>query len=59
MSRSTRNAGHSFLNDAYNGPLAFRTVFRPLLKLAHAGPEPTAAADAWRRIDEFAAEHLG
>lgn len=51
-------AGHSFLNDAYNGPLPFRTVFRPVLKLTHAGPEPVAAADAWRRIEEFFAEHL-
>jgi carboxymethylenebutenolidase len=53
------SAGHSFLNDAYNGPLALRTVFRPALKLAHVGPEPVAAADAWRRIEEFFAEHLG
>jgi carboxymethylenebutenolidase len=52
------SAGHSFLNDAYNGPLPFRTVLRPVLKLAHAGPEPIAAADAWRRIEEFFAEHL-
>jgi carboxymethylenebutenolidase len=52
------SAGHSFLNDAYNGPLAFRTLLRPLVMLAHAGPEPVAAADAWRRIEEFFAEHL-
>ena len=53
------SAGHSFLNDAYNGPLALRTVFRPLLKATHVGPEPVAAADAWRRIEAFFAEHLG
>jgi carboxymethylenebutenolidase len=53
------SAGHSFLNDAYNGPLPMRTVFRPLVKLAHVGPEPVAAADTWRRIEEFFAEHLG
>ena len=34
-------------------------VFRPLAKLSHAGPEPVAAADAWRRIEAFFAEHLG
>jgi carboxymethylenebutenolidase len=48
-------AGHSFLNDAPNGPRAFR----PLAKLMHAGPEPLAAADAWRRIEAFFTEHLG
>ena len=53
------SAGHCFLNDAYNGPLAMRTVFRPLLKATHVGPEPAAAADAWRRIEEFFAKHLG
>ena len=48
-------AGHAFLNDALNGP----RVIRPLAKLMHAGPEPVAAADAWRRIEAFFAEHLG
>jgi carboxymethylenebutenolidase len=47
-------AGHSFLNDAPNGPL----LMRPLLKVAHMGPEPDSAADAWRRIEEFFAAHL-
>jgi carboxymethylenebutenolidase len=47
-------AGHCFLNDKQNGPLPFR----PIAKLAHAGPEPTSAADAWRRIEAFFAEHL-
>ena len=40
-------AGHCFLNDKPNGPL----LFRPVAKLAHAGPEPVSAADAWRRIE--------
>ena len=48
-------AGHAFLNDKPNGPLAFR----PVVKLTHAGPEPVSAADAWRRIEAFFAEHLG
>jgi carboxymethylenebutenolidase len=48
-------AGHCFLNDKPNGPL----LFRPVAKLAHAGPEPVSADDAWRRIEAFFAEHLG
>jgi len=48
------NAGHSFLNDAPNGPAALR----PLLKVLNFGPEPASAADAWRRIEAFFAEHL-
>jgi carboxymethylenebutenolidase len=47
-------AGHSFLNDAPNGPRALR----PLLKVAHVGPDPLAAADAWLRIESFFREHL-
>lgn len=47
-------AGHSFLNDAPNGP----RVLRPLLRVGNAGPDPVAAADAWQRIDAFFAEHL-
>ena len=47
-------AGHSFLNHATNGP----RVFRPLLKVAHVGPDPVAAPDAWRRIEEFFGQHL-
>jgi carboxymethylenebutenolidase len=47
-------AGHSFLNDAPNGP----ALMRPLLRIAGVGPEPTAAADAWRRIEAFFARHL-
>jgi carboxymethylenebutenolidase len=52
------NAGHCYLNDAYNGPWAMRTVLLPLVKLSHVGPEPEAAADTWRRIEAFFAEHL-
>lgn len=48
-------AGHSFLNDEPNGP----RVLRPLLRIAHIGPDPVAAADAWARIEAFFAEHLG
>jgi carboxymethylenebutenolidase len=47
--------GHSFLNDEPNGP----RVFRHLAKIAHVGPDPTAAADAWPRIEAFFAEQLG
>ena len=47
-------ANHSFLNDAPNGPV----VLRPLLKVAGIGPDPVAAADAWRRIEDFFARHL-
>ena len=48
------NAGHSFLNDAPAGP----RLFQPLFRVAHLGPEPKSAADAWRRIEEFFAAHL-
>ena len=48
-------AGHSFLNDAPNGP----RPFRPLFRLAHVGPDPLAARDAWRRIEAFFGVHLG
>ena len=47
-------AGHSFLNDASNGP----RVLRPLLRVANIGPHPDAAADAWRRIEAFFAAQL-
>jgi carboxymethylenebutenolidase len=48
------SAGHSFLNDAPNGP----APLRPLMKLVRVGPEPTSAGDAWRRIEAFFAKHL-
>jgi carboxymethylenebutenolidase len=47
-------AGHAFLNDAETGP----RVLRPLLRVAGIGPEPAAAADAWRRIEDFLAHYL-
>ena len=46
--------GHSFLNDAPNGP----NPLRPLMRIANVGPRPEAAADAWRRIEAFFAEYL-
>ncbi len=48
-------AGHSFLNDEPNGP----RIFRPLMRIAHVGPDPVAAADAWQRIEAFFAARLG
>ena len=48
------SAGHSFLNDEENG---FRWA-RPLMRLSGLGPEPVAAADAWRRIEAFFELHL-
>lgn len=48
-------AGHSFMNDGPVGP----RVLRPLLKITGMGGEPAAATDAWRRIEEFFAYHLG
>ncbi len=52
--REYRGVGHSFLNDAPVGP----RLLRPLLRVAGMGPDPDAAADAWRRIEEFFALHL-
>jgi len=50
------DAGHSFLNDAESGPRAVRLLTKRFLG---AGPNPEAAADAWRRIEAFFGEHLG
>ncbi|GAB1642073.1 dienelactone hydrolase family protein [Krasilnikovia sp. MM14-A1259] len=47
-------AGHSFLNDAATGP----KILWPLMRVAHIGPEPEAAADAWQRIESFFGDHL-
>jgi carboxymethylenebutenolidase len=47
-------AGHSFLNDAPNGP----RVMRPLMRITGVGPQPDAAAQAWSRIEAFFARHL-
>jgi carboxymethylenebutenolidase len=52
-------AGHTFLNDEINGPGWFRPVARRLQRFTHAGPDPIAASDAWRRIEAFFALHLG
>jgi carboxymethylenebutenolidase len=49
------SAGHSFLNDAESGPAVVRLLTKRILG---AGPEPVAAADAWKRIDAFFGEHL-
>ena len=48
------DAGHSFLNDASNGP----RLLRPLMRRANVGPEPRSAADAWDRIERFFGTHL-
>ncbi len=48
-------AGHSFLNDEYFGPSVLHSVQR----IANVGPDPLAAEDAWQRIENFFAEHLG
>lgn len=48
-------AGHSFLNDAESGPAAVRLLTS---RIMGAGPDPVAAADAWRRIEAFFGEHL-
>ena len=50
-----QQAGHSFLNETESGP----GWLRPLLRATHTGPERAAAADGWRRIEAFFAEHLG
>jgi len=47
------SAGHCFLNDEINGPTMLRPVARRLQRFTHVGPEPAAAADAWRRIEAF------
>ena len=48
------NAGHAFLNEGESGP----RWLRPLLRASHSGPEPESAAQEWRRIEAFFAEHL-
>jgi carboxymethylenebutenolidase len=49
------SAGHSFLNDRYFGPAPTHALQRIL----HVGPDPEAAPDAWQRIEQFFADHLG
>jgi carboxymethylenebutenolidase len=47
-------AGHSFLNDEYLGP----APAQKLQRILNVGPEPEAAADAWKRIEAFFGEQL-
>lgn len=47
-------AGHAFLDEKPFGP----ALVHPLLRVAGVGPDPDAAADAWRRIEAFFAAHL-
>jgi carboxymethylenebutenolidase len=47
-------AGHSFLNDQEEGPRALR----PLARVMGIGPDPAAAPEAWRRIEDHFAKHL-
>ena len=48
-------AGHAFMNPHQAGG----PVFRTLLRITGAKPNPEAAADAWQRIEKFFAQHLG
>jgi carboxymethylenebutenolidase len=48
------DAGHAFMNPRQGGG----PVFGTLLKISGAKPNPEAAKDAWRRIENFFAEHL-
>lgn len=52
--REYADAGHAFLNEEASGP----RLLRPVSRIAHMGPDPVAAADAWRRIERFFADHL-
>jgi len=47
-------ARHAFCTPAE----AFPRPVRPVLRVAGIGADPVAAADAWRRIESFFAEHL-
>ena len=49
-------AGHSYLNDEFSS--ARRPRQHALQRIAHLGPDPQAAPDAWRRIEAFLHEHL-
>lgn len=46
--------GHAFMNPHQAGG----PVFGTLLRISGAKPDPTAAADAWERIERFFADHL-
>jgi carboxymethylenebutenolidase len=52
--REFPTAGHSFLNDQEEGPRALR----PLARVMGIGPDPAAAPEAWRRIEDHFARHL-
>ncbi len=47
-------AGHAFMNDAPAGP----KVLRPLMRVLGIKPDPAAAPEAWRRIEDHFAKHL-
>jgi carboxymethylenebutenolidase len=49
------NAGHSFLNDRQNAPLAFRPMVKVVM---HGGPEPESAKDARVRIETYFNQYL-
>lgn len=48
-------AGHAFMNPSQAGG----PIFGTLLRITGAKPNPEAATDAWRRIEDFFAKHLG
>jgi carboxymethylenebutenolidase len=48
-------AGHAFLNPTDVAPWYLAPMTRLLLR---AGPDPVAAEDTWRRIEEFLGRHL-
>lgn len=48
-------AGHAFMNPSQAGG----PIFGTLLRITGAKPNPEAATDAWQRIEEFFAKHLG
>jgi carboxymethylenebutenolidase len=52
--REYPTAGHAFLTEEGTAT----RVLRPLLRVAGIGPDPAAAVDAWRRIEDFLAAHL-
>ena len=49
-------ANHAFMNPGPAGPKALRPI---MSKVVGMKPYPAEAADAWRRIEEFFALHLG
>ena len=49
------NANHAFMNLGPAGPKMLRPI---MAKVVGMKPYPEEAADAWRRIEHFFAEHL-